>query len=212
MRIFSPDSPFSKAMDLVGDLILLNLCFLLCALPVVTAGASFTALYTATLAIAEGRDGNVVRRFFRGFRRNFVQATLIWAVMVLGAGMLFLFYRLILGLNVSFRFWLLAVLVLFCIVYIMVLNMVFPLLAKYENTVPGTLKNALALGLSHPFHILVMTAVTVFPLLLPAAGEELFMRGMILWILIAFSASAQINSFIVKRVFKRAAGPSGPAE
>lgn len=64
MRIFSSDSPLIKALNFIADLVMLNLCFIICCIPFFTVGASVTALYTVTLAIAERREGNVVPQFF----------------------------------------------------------------------------------------------------------------------------------------------------
>ena len=46
--LFDMDNPFWRFMSLVADLIILNLLFVLCSIPIITIGASTTALYTET--------------------------------------------------------------------------------------------------------------------------------------------------------------------
>ena len=71
MKLFDHDGPLMRALTYLGNLILLNLVYLLCCLPVVSAGAASAALYTVTLGNLRGEDGGTVRRFFRAFRANF---------------------------------------------------------------------------------------------------------------------------------------------
>ena len=79
------DSPFFRLMGAIGDLVVLNILWLLCCLPVVTAGASTLALFAIVHKIAAGEDYRTASGFFKAFRRDFKQATALWLV-VLAAG------------------------------------------------------------------------------------------------------------------------------
>ena len=46
---FNYDNPIWRFMGRLGDMIVLNLLWLVCSIPVVTIGASTTALYYCTL-------------------------------------------------------------------------------------------------------------------------------------------------------------------
>ena len=69
------DSPFFRLMGAIGDLVVLNILWLLCCLPVVTAGASTLALFAIVHKIAAGEDYRTAAGFFKAFRRDFKQAT-----------------------------------------------------------------------------------------------------------------------------------------
>ncbi len=79
------DSPFYRLMGKIGDLIGLNLLWLLCCVPVVTAGASTVGLFTVTGKLAAGEEYQVKDDFFKAFKRDFRQSTAVWLV-VLAAG------------------------------------------------------------------------------------------------------------------------------
>lgn len=81
----SIDNPFFRLMGAIGDLVVLNILWLLCCLPVVTAGASTLALFAIVHKIAAGEDYRTASGFFKAFRRDFKQATALWLV-VLAAG------------------------------------------------------------------------------------------------------------------------------
>lgn len=79
------DSPFYRLMGKLGDLVLLNVLWLLCSLPVITLGASTLGLFTVVEKLAAGEDYRVAADFFKAFRRDFKQGTALWLV-VLAAG------------------------------------------------------------------------------------------------------------------------------
>ena len=63
-----------KGMEKVADLIVINLLFILCSIPIVTIGASATAMHYTLRRWREGQ-GSLAKDFFRSFRLNFRQAT-----------------------------------------------------------------------------------------------------------------------------------------
>ena len=54
--LFDPDGVFARAMDWVGRMVLLNVLFLLCSIPVITFGASSAALYGCIQKMQKGDD------------------------------------------------------------------------------------------------------------------------------------------------------------
>ena len=75
--MFRSDSLLMRLLDRLGTLLILNLLFLLCSLPIVTVGAASTALYTVTLREARGDARSILSGFFTAFRKNFWKATLL---------------------------------------------------------------------------------------------------------------------------------------
>ena len=82
-----PGSLFDRIFGFLGQLIALNLLWIVCSLPVITAGASTTALFYCTLKLHKDGDIRVIYDFFRSFKQNFKQSTLIW-ILMLAAGVL----------------------------------------------------------------------------------------------------------------------------
>ena len=82
MKLFSYDSQFSQAILKLCYSCYLNLLWFLCSIPVFTAGAATTALYDVTLRISRGEDPSLTSRFFRAFRENFRQSTILWLVLL----------------------------------------------------------------------------------------------------------------------------------
>lgn len=67
-----------RILTRIFDLILLNILWLLTSIPVVTLGAATAALYSVLLSAAEKKEGYIVRDYWKAFRRNFKQSTIVW--------------------------------------------------------------------------------------------------------------------------------------
>ena len=73
--IFHPDSKLMRLMTGITNLVCLNLLWIICCIPIITAGAATTAMYSVLFAYITGQDDAVLKPFFRAFRNNFRQAT-----------------------------------------------------------------------------------------------------------------------------------------
>ena len=105
---FDPNGAFARGMERVWSLIVLNVLWLVCSLPVVTMGASCAALYQVLGKLIAGEDGHVARQFFRAWGENWKKATPVWLIL-LAVAALCGFDLYMARLNDSFLWELLAV-------------------------------------------------------------------------------------------------------
>ncbi|MGN1026338.1 MAG: YesL family protein [Faecousia sp.] len=201
MKLFNLDSPFMSFMTKLADLMLLNLLWLVCCLPIITIGAATAAMYYCLLN--QDRVSSVVGTFFSAFKSNFKKATLLWliqAVMITVAAFDLLYF---------FGVWAdagLAVRVI-CLIpaawLLMGAGYLFPLQAQFENTVGNTLKNAILISIANLPVSLVVTVLNLLPVLFFFFNMELFLRTAIIWVLIGGAAIAYLNTGFLKKVFRR---------
>ena len=88
-KLFDLDSPLMRVLSKMADLMILNLLMIVLCLPIVTAGAAFTAMHYVLLKMVRDEDSYLLKSFFKSFKLNFRQATIIWAIM-LGIAVLFI--------------------------------------------------------------------------------------------------------------------------
>ena len=88
MKKLNIDNPFFEAMGRFGDIIIVNLLFILCALPAVTMGAALAAMYRTFHEMAEGTEGSVGKTFLKYFGSGFRRCTPVWMFMLLSGGLL----------------------------------------------------------------------------------------------------------------------------
>lgn len=200
MDLFSPDSKFMRAMGRLGDLMLLNLLFLLCSLPVVTLGAACTALYTVCFRFDTAREGGVLRAFFLAFRQNFRQATALWLLLLLGIAAAALDVWLFLAFAGALRF-LCVLFGLLLLLALLAAVMAFPLQSQFQNSVWGTLKNAMSLSLGYLPRSGLLLVLWLFPLGLVFKDLYVFLYTGFLWVALYFSAVAYLGTRLLKAVF-----------
>lgn len=201
MKIFAPDSPFMRTMSRLCDLMVLNFIFVVSCIPIFTIGAALTAMYTVVFRIGTEREDGVIGTYFRAFRENFKQGTVIWLILLLcGACALFdtaLFYQL----SGVLRFLTVPCAIL-ALVVVLVSSYAFPLLSQFNAANRQTLKNALIFSLAYLPKSIALGALNVFPFAVLALNWLMFLHAGFLWIFGYFAAAAYLNSLMLKAVFK----------
>ena len=86
-NLFNPDNKFFTFMGRVADLMILNILCIICCIPVITIGPAITAMFYVTLKMVRNEESYIAKSFFRSFKQNFRQSTIVWVVMLL-AGIL----------------------------------------------------------------------------------------------------------------------------
>ena len=165
MRFFSYDSKFGRLFLKLSYGCCLNFLWFVCCLPIVTIGASTTALYYTSFKIAKDEGSFITTMFFRSFRQNFKQATVIWMIMLvtgliigLDAVVLFQLHNNTTGTAAVVWTLLLAVIFACMVLYAIVLVHIFPLLSIASNTTANMFKNAFLIGT----HYLFVTILVIF--------------------------------------------------
>lgn len=161
MKKLNLDNPLIRACGWVGDLFVLNLLWLLTSLPLVTIGASSTAVYYVILKRVRREPVPVFRGFFRSFVRNFRQATLLWEIYAALAADAYILVRYFCNGVVSLsaitaNLWLTFGVVTFCVLWLFSFVYVFPMLSLLELKLSECVRNALMLSLRNFFNTLVI--------------------------------------------------------
>lgn len=206
--LFDMDSFLWRWLSRLADLMLLNLLFAVCCLPVFTVGAALSALYTVCMKMAVNEEGSVAKDFFQAFKSNFKQATLLWLIMA-GIALIFAVNYLCLPFLPDAPEEVMKVLLnIVAGVYIAVWSFLFPIQCKFENSVKNTLKNALALALRHLIPCtLPVSALNIAPILILRSGSETGIAILTFTFIFLFSGIAFLNSKLLLPVFRKYASP-----
>lgn len=183
---------------------LLNVLFLVCCLPIVTIGASISALYSVSLKLVRQKDSYITKDFFRAFRQNLKQGIIlhlilsaatiiivtdllvIWSIMEASAVFKGLFFGMVI----------LALLFFMASVYL------YPMLAQFKNTLKSYFRNAAILSFKHLPYTIMFLLLTILPFaaafLIPGALEW----EILIFLLFGFSGMVYINSIFFSAIFK----------
>ena len=199
--MFSPDSKFMEIFGRITDLILLNLLFLLTCLPIFTIGAATTALYDVCFRLMREECSGILKAYFRAFKDNFRQGTLIWLLLALILCPALFYFYVLFSLDSLLRY-LGFLFVILALLSAMTASYVFPWISQFENTTAQALKNALILSLSRLPRTICVLIINAVPLITWFFSPELFIQVSFLWMALFFAAAAYMNTGILWHVFK----------
>lgn len=207
-NVFGPDSPAMAFLRRLMSLVQLNLCWALCCVPLVSIGASTVSLYGTVAALEKdwqkGEESvEVFSCFFRLFRREFRQSTLLMLVKLGALAVLLADFRIanmvaepLTGV-LSLICWIPAVLAA------LVNGFVYPVQAKFANTLGATLKNAALIAFSDPAVAISAAVFNAIPLGLLLKRPELFVKTSFLWLLLGVAVIAWCNWKMMDAVFQK---------
>jgi len=160
-KFFSPDGKFYGFMSRLTDILKLNFLWLICSLPVVTAGAATIAAFSITLRMVEDTEGHIARNFFKAFKSNLKQGIPMSFITLLGAWAVYLNFEIFKNADSPLF---LATGIVSGYLFIFSLLYTYPLLARYENTIINTLKNSFRISMKYfmrSFFILLIVALEI---------------------------------------------------
>ena len=191
-----------KGMEKVADLIVINLLFILCSLPIVTIGASATAMHYSLRRWREGQ-GSLAKDFFKSFRLNFRQATILWLAFLLLGAVLALNFWMISSWTGSMYQVAMVLLIVASSVLLAWAGVVFPFLARFDNRTFQIAKNALLIALISPGKSIAAMAMNILPVALAAVLPGVFLILSVLWLGILCSACGHGVQLMFAPVFDR---------
>lgn len=147
--LLNPDNPVMQFITKIVYSVYLNILWFICCIPVVTAGAATTALYYVTLKMAKNEEGGITKSFFKAFKENFKQSTIVWLILLALGIVLGIDGYVLWHMRFENAFWTIitAIFLVAAAAYLIVVMYIFPLMARFENTIFAMFKNSLFIGM-----------------------------------------------------------------
>lgn len=202
-RFFNPDNPVMEFIAKIFDLVILNLIFIFSCVPIITIGASASALSYVTLKMVRGEDPYIWRNFWKSFRQNFKQGTLVWIFSILIFIFLGMDFYIINSQNTSLFAVVRILLWIVCAVALSVFLYVFPVISHFVCTTKQALKNALLMTFGHLPYTLMMLALAGLLLFLCSSSSKLFAMIVVLSGICGFSVVSFVYSIMFDRIFQK---------
>lgn len=199
MKIFDLDSPLMNVLNKMADLMWLNILTLIYCIPIITAGAAFTSMHYVALKIVRNEESYITRSFFKSFKTNFRQATLIWLLILLIAAVLGGDYYIITKSGIQFSSVLVVLIMAAAVLVICTTLYVFPVLAKFDNTIMGTIRNAFIMSILQLPKTVVMFVMAFFPLIIYLVS----LRLIPIIFLFGFSLPAYASAMLYNKFFQK---------
>ena len=198
MKFMSLDGPVMKFLSKVADMMILNLLVLFCSLPIITMGASLTAMHYVALRVVRNEESYITKDFFKSFKMNFKQATKMWLFMLLVGVLIgydiFIMTSTVVNIPSAIK----VIILVVTVILALTTSFAFPLLSKFDNTNVNIFKNSFAISIAKFPRAVIMVVVSLAPIAI------LFMPQYLpFFILFGFSVPAWICAILYNDVFKR---------
>ena len=200
------NSVWVQRFAMLTNLIMLNVLWLVCCIPAFTAGAATTAMYHTIFQYHTQQDDAVLRPFFRAFRANFKQATILWLIILLIEGLLVfdIVYLISHGEEIGILFVLIVVMTLVAGIQ----AHLFPMIARFDMTTKALLRSAASLMVLHLPTTLLVLVMNLVPLLVYVYDPMLFLRTGILWLGVWFALVAYLNGKMQLKIWSKHMPPN----
>lgn len=203
MFSFNIDSKLWKFFDYAGDLVLLNVLFILTSIPVVTIGASITAMDAVLFKKREKKLDSVKDEYFAAFKSNFKNSTIIWAIFLAFLVMCVLNFNAITNANPDNRSTLLILIGAVLAVLSMTVLYCFAMLARFDNDWMTTLAKAFVICVMSLPQTIVIFLVISAGIMMSIQTYAAMLVASAVWILIGFSLVGYICCSMFYRAFRR---------
>ena len=205
MKLFNPDSRIMIFLSRVADLVILNILWLVCCIPVVTIGASTTAMYHVIRHWQKDSVSSVVRDFFQSFKEDFKQATPVYLILLIPTVAVVMNAMLIFNPENSAAVpsYLLVIWFISALILLFISSFVYPVMAFFADSIFKTLRNAMVLALANLPRTILISILNLLPVILLFVNLSFFLQSSIFWLLIGGALVAYLNMSILKPVFKK---------
>ena len=207
MNLLNEENVVHVILNRIGDIVVANLLFILCSIPVITIGPALTALYHCMMRTVKGNNNGTVKTFFRALKENFRQSLIIWLLMMAAFFMLILNMRFLIhtgGGSAQIFFYLsVGVLTLLAVFSLYI----FPVIAVFANTASALCRNAFLLAFMHFPTTIAMAVLSFFPLYMTYLDVKLMPLYACCWFFFGFGLIAFLNSMLLYRFFKKLLPP-----
>lgn len=206
-KMIKSDSLIGKLLTEVLNQMILNFLFLLCCAGIVTIPASLSAMYAVQFKIHADEDPNIFACFFAELKKSFLRALCAFLVSAAAAapailiwiGCAVLDWQLPRFIHLMLAFTELCVFAVSCWIY--------PLIARYENTLKGTLQSAFALCFSFfPTTVLLIAIPLFFVVLFAVMPYPLIRTYTCFMIFFSCAVSARLAVIPISKVFTKVTG------
>ncbi len=206
-EMFNLNFPWVQRFSMFTNLVMLNLLWLVCCIPVFTIGAATSALYHTIFLYHSKEDDAVLRPFFRGFRSNFKQSTLLFLPLL--AALIVVVFDIVYLASYGKGTAVLFLLILVALFLTSALIHLFPLIARFDMNGKALLRTAFSLSALHLPATLTVIALGILPAFLLIFYPDLFLRFGAAWAGVWFSGIAYFfGKFLLKIWNQHISSPS----
>ena len=194
MQFFNPNSKFFQVMTSFGEMMILNICWIIGSLPIITIGSSNTAMYTVMGRRLRDEGSGTVGPFFKAWWSNLKTSTLFWVPQVFVTGSLGMFFFM------RFPLFLKIVAGVLLVITSMTFGTIYPQIARFRNRPFAYLRNAVILDVLKLGRVVLNLLLWLSPLGFFLLMPFEFLQLGLIWIFFGFSLLFYLSAQIMQNI------------
>lgn len=201
MNFLHEETPVARLLSRFMDLILLNIFWLICSIPIITIGASTAALYDMTMRLALHEEVSVISGFFKSFVHQMKKGTLLYLLALAAGAFLALDFWSAIQWNIPFKFVLQVLILSVGYFYLATVSHAIPALAYFDEPVIKTVKHGFFLAMRNGIFTVYVMILDLIPFIIFFLFPLVFMKSLFLWLTVGIALIAWLNSLHLVRLF-----------
>ncbi len=202
MNLFNEDSIWHKMFAFLGQLIALNLLWIIGTIPIVTAGASTTALYYCVLKMKKDGDCSIWKSYWKSFRQNFIQSTIVWIGILVIAVCFWMEWRaasVAVGMvGTVMRYLIMGMMAMLVAIALYI----FPVISAFDNKIGKLLQHTVYFIIKNIGYAVLIAIITILPMYFTLLDVKMFPIMLFLWLMCGFSATVYVNAGFLWKLFQ----------
>lgn len=202
-RLFGYDNNFFEILGKITDIIILNLLCLVSCIPIITIGASITATYYVAMKMVKDEETYITKEFIKSFKMNFKISTTIWILFLLIGGVLLLDFNICKSIESNVLLMILQfIFTTVGVVFVVSLIYVFPIIAKFDNSVKNTMINSILMSIQNLPYTIIILVINLIPFILILLFNNMWGYTLFFYVVIGIGIISYINSIFFNRIFE----------
>lgn len=199
-----PENPVFSFLEKLFNLMIANVLFLICSLPIITLGAAAAGMIQVVQDQIYHVEQPVLRRFFHGFSNNFKQATAVWLMLLVFLTGMVCNYLLVSTYLHGWMAWACKLLIgSLTVVVVCMMSYLYPLMVRYRNSMRAHLNNSLILSVVKLPRTVIMGLINTLFFWIPFFSVQAFLGTMVLWMLFGFAFICYLDAQLLAPVFRQ---------
>lgn len=201
MKFLQGETMITGLLTKFIDLMLVNLLWVFCCIPIITIGASTTAMYDVTMKMALHENADIIGTFFKSFLHNFRKSTGLYLIVLFTGAFLCLDFWCATKWNLALKFIFQVVILSVGYFYLCVSSHVFPVLAYFDEPVFKTIKHSFLLAMRNGIYTVFIVVMDLIPVFIFFLAQALFWKYLFVFLTLIFALIAYLNSLHLVRLF-----------
>lgn len=198
-NLFSLDNVLFRFMGRISDLMILNFLWIITSLPLVTIGASTTALYNTSLKLIDENEGYIVKTYFKAFKENFKKSTIIFSITLASLFVIFINLCFWIQFKSFLGYFTLSITMFLTFIFLLTTIFVFPMISTSNMNIKDLIKESCILSIKYlPYSLAVLFITFLF-----ASVLIIFPFTILFMIFVGVALLSYINSYFIRAVFNK---------